>query len=238
MAEEQFEPIRDLHSFVADVGETEGIRLYRVDLRRDLASVPRDALSADEWQRNARFVFEADRRRHAVAHLALRWLLAPVLRSQPAALRFALGRHDKPHLDSDRDVVFNLSHSCDVALVGIATGPQIGVDIEILRPLEQREDLARRHYTAGERREIDDAREEHRTEAFLRCWTRKEACIKAVGSGLSVEPASFEAGIRGRRDVRLQYEGSEYDTAVDSIDVGADCVAAVARMTGDPRPRF
>ena len=64
----------------------------------------------------------------------------------------------------------------------------------MLREIDDARDLARRNYTPAECTQLADAGERQRDIAFLRCWTRKEAVLKAIGSGFSIAPETFEAG--------------------------------------------
>ena len=96
---------------------------------------------------------------------------------------FATGRHGKPHLP-DGDLEFNLSHSGDLALIAIARGRRVGVDVEQLRPVIGLDDVAPRVCSAAELAMLASVAEPARTHAFLGLWTRKEALAKATGEGI------------------------------------------------------
>lgn len=187
-------------------------------------------LSDDERARAARFVFEPDRRRYLAAHSGMRRLLAAETGLASAALRFEAGRHGKPRLTAVGAPSFNLTHSGDVALLAIAPRGEIGIDAEVLREVGRAIDLAERHYTPAEQAELAAAPPARRDRAFLQVWTRKEAVLKAVGSGLTIAPESFEAGASPQpRCVDVDLGARVARVEVRTIDAaGDDLVAALA----------
>lgn len=190
-------------------------------------------LDAAEQARAARFVHELHRRRYVAAHVALRALLADATGQPAGRLQLQDDALGKPQLVHPIGWQFNLSHSEDWALVGLQRGKvPIGVDIEVLRPVEEALALAGRHYTPSEQAAVAAAADGvPRQLAFLRVWTRKEACLKAVGLGLRLAPSSFEAGADGGLlRARLRAPGGSVSVEVRSVDAGPGLVAAVARV--------
>jgi len=202
-------------------------RLDRSPTEEELAT-----LSRTEIDRARRFAFERDRRRYLAAHCALRARLAASTGLPAQALRFAEGPHGKPRLQDAPGCAFNLAHSEDLALIGIDTdGTEIGVDVEVLRTIDDAEPLAQRLFTPGEYLSWAALPQPARKAGFLRLWTRKEACLKAVGAGLSIAPASVPAGLQpDQTTVDLCWAGVQARIELRSIDVGPDAVAAVARV--------
>lgn len=148
-------------------------------------------LSNGEMARAARFRFERDAHRYRVSHVALRQVLSGHTGIAARDLCFKEGAFGKPRFSHGAAPHFNMSHSGDWALIGVSATP-LGVDIEVHVSMDDVDVLAQRNYTEAERASIRDSQDP--TTAFLRCWTRKEACLKALGSGLSIEPYVFEAG--------------------------------------------
>ena len=145
-------------------------------------------LSPDEVERASRFRSPADRRRFVGARAALRDVLGRALGLGPAQVRFAYGRHGKPRLAPEmaaHGLEFNVSHSEDVALVAVSRGRRVGVDLERHRAVPDRDRLVERFFHTWERRAFDRVPAEERDRAFLVCWTRKEAFLKAIGEGLT-----------------------------------------------------
>ena len=140
-------------------------------------------------------MFERDRQRYLSAHVHLRRLLADYTGLPPARLEFTEGPFGKPAMCNVEHCSFNLSHSEDIAVVLIAAEGELGVDVEMLRPMPDALALADRNFSASERQSLRDLQASRRDHAFLAGWTRKEACLKAIGSGLSISPETFTAGL-------------------------------------------
>ena len=165
--------------------------LWRLDLDAAHNEAAADILSEDERARAARFHFERDRRRFIAGRAALRRILGAYLERAPAALVFALGHHGKPALE-DLGLEFNLSHSGGCGLIAVTRGRRIGVDVEGIRTDFACEDIARRFFAPGEVRILAASKPDEYAAAFFRCWTRKEAYVKARGDGLSLALDRFE----------------------------------------------
>lgn len=151
-------------------------------------------LSLEEVDRVERFRFAEHRRRYTISRGALRTILGRYIGTPPQELRFGAGRRGKPFLEEHEDLQFNLSHSGHLAMVALGTFP-IGVDLEKIRRLESCRDIARRHFSECEFAELDELPEDEQLAGFYRCWTRKEAYIKALGEGLSMPLDSFDVSI-------------------------------------------
>jgi 4'-phosphopantetheinyl transferase len=151
-------------------------------------------LSADERDRAGRFHREADWRRFVVARGALRIILARYLGSDARALAFRYGPFGKPELP-DAPLRFNLSHSGDLALCAVTRGRAVGVDVEQLRPVADCEQLAARYFSPEEHAALVQLSAAARSRAFLACWTRKEAYVKARGDGLSFPLDAFAVSL-------------------------------------------
>lgn len=209
--------------------------LHRLD--RSPAEAELAALSRAEIDRARRFAFERDRRRYLAAHCALRARLAASTGRPAQTLQFDHGPHGKPWLHDAPDCAFNLAHSGDMALIGIGRdGTEIGVDVEAMRTIDDADALAQRLFTPHEYRDWTALPGRARAAGFLRLWTRKEACMKAVGAGLSIAPESVPAGLQPDQSmVELCWAGGRAWVELRSIDIGADAVAAVACVVEGPR---
>ncbi len=192
-------------------------------------------LSGDELDRAKRFRFADDRRRFVAARGCLRELLGEELDVHPRALALRYGACGKPFLAdrfADSGLQFNLAHCGDVALIATAYGRGIGVDIERLRELEDRDGLVAEHFSQREQLEYADVRPEHRTAAFFHGWTRKEALIKALGDGLSFPLDSFDVsldpGVPARLHRLCDRTGDDCAWRIHDFPAAAGFVAAVA----------
>jgi len=168
--------------------------IHVVSVRLDEQTFSGDVLDDAERVRAAGFVRCQDRRRFVAAHAATRLLLGQCLDVAPASIQFATTCHGKPRLTGGAiDIRFNLSHSGDRALLAIAVGREVGVDIEEQSPVNVLA-LADLVFSPRERVALTQVAPEARLEAFYRCWTRKESFIKATGEGLSSLLQVFEVG--------------------------------------------
>lgn len=165
------------------------ITVWRIPLATPTAPTEAElaTLSDAERERAARFRFDRDRSRWLVSHIATRAILGAELGVAPGEIRYALGPKGKPSLAwPDRSgVEFNLSDSGDLALLAISRSTPVGVDVEFIKPMPDLAAIAESHFAAEERAELLALPEAEQLDAFYRIWTRKEAYIKAVGSGLS-----------------------------------------------------
>jgi 4'-phosphopantetheinyl transferase len=163
-----------------------------------------EVLCDDERTRSARFVRARDRRRFACCRAALREILGGFLGKPPAEVRFRVVEHGKPVLDFAamginkgdglRAVRFNVSHSSDLALIGVCHGHEIGVDLEWIKRIAEAERIVASFFSPAERAEFSGIPDRAKTVAFFRGWTRKEAVLKGLGTGLAGLSAKHETG--------------------------------------------
>jgi len=192
-------------------------------------------LSPDERERAARFRAPADGDRFTVGRGILRAILAGYLGIEPGALRFIYGAHGKPALvsgDNAKDIRFNLSHSRGLALFAFALGREIGADLEFMRPNLDTERLAVRFFSREEIRTLQALPDAERRAAFFRCWSRKEAFIKARGEGLSLPLDGFTVSLAPGAAAALLHVAADEAEArrweLREIPVAADYAAAIA----------
>jgi 4'-phosphopantetheinyl transferase len=141
-------------------------------------------LSNDERERSARYRFACDRRRFIVARGTLRLLLGRYLDIVPARVLLAYEAGGKPRIDGAGGLEFNLSHSRELGVYAFSRGRRVGVDIEHVERKVDCLALARRFFSASEQAVLEGVPSETLTRAFLVCWTRREALLKATGQGL------------------------------------------------------
>jgi 4'-phosphopantetheinyl transferase len=206
-----------------------GIELWRVDLDRYRYDPDAAIFSADERSRAERFLFGEDRRRFLAAHHALRHVLGRALGREPGALAFEADAQGKPRLLAAPGLEFNLSHSVHECLIGTSTRRPIGVDVEVMQPVVDADALARRHFTPSELEQWERAPAASRERVFLQGWTRKEACLKAVGVGLSAQPRRIEVGCdSGARTVFAELGPCRVAIELVSVSLEGAAIGAVA----------
>lgn len=162
----------------------------------------RELLDPTELARAERFRVPEARRRFTAARATLRTILGEVTATEPRAVRFAYGGQGKPRL-ADGGPCFNASDSGDHVVVALA-GAELGVDLELLRPLARPEGLAQRICTAAELAAWEKLSGGDRDAALLRLWTAKEAALKALGTGLGGGLRNVELELDGSRPPRLR----------------------------------
>ena len=213
------------------------VQVWRVALDRVPASdsAVMTALSAAERERANGFRFDADRDRFVRSHTALRMILASYLHAAPEELVFRAGANGKPFLDCPADSValhFNLSHSGNLALVAVARGREVGVDIERVRPVNDMAGIAARFFSPFERQALDRVAPEQRLRAFFATWVLKEAYLKACGDGLVRRLEDFDVATGDDKLPRLlsvrDRDGEESRWTLSSIDPGESYAAALA----------
>jgi len=145
-------------------------------------------LSSEEQERAARFKFSRDRRRYILAHVALRDILSAYLNITGEAVRFDVGESGKPKLArafAEYALEFNLTHSNERALIALGKSRVVGVDIEFVHRDFPFHEVATHFFTAREVSALNGLPETLQRTAFYKCWTSKEAFLKAKGVGLS-----------------------------------------------------
>lgn len=216
------------------VGE---VHLWRASLHRSAQEVAclEGDLSSDERARAERFVAARDQRRFVVARGCLRRLLGRYLAVPPHALLFGYGPSGKPELAwpaPSPPLRFNLAHSGGLALYAIATGWRVGVDVEVVRPLDDLRGVSRLVFSAREREELWALPPRARQRAFFDGWVRKEAVLKALGEGLTGAPRATEVWLARHEAPLLRRLAGEAGACVrwtlSSVDVGWGHAAAVA----------
>lgn len=215
---------------------TDEVHLWRARLDVSPSAVGEfhELLSSDERERAARFRFDKHRRRFAVARGILRTLLGRYLDRKPQDLTFDYSEHGKPFLEDPGkgDLRFNLSHSAEVALFGFTMGREIGVDVEQIRPDRSTREIAERFFSPREVEALFALPKQEQTDGFFRCWTRKEAYIKAKGRGMSIALNSFAVSLSPEDTASLLWvqERSEEPACwtLRELGVGADFAACVA----------
>lgn len=148
-------------------------------------------LDTGELVRYGRFRFEADRARFALSHATLRRILGAYLGADARELGFEINEYGKPRLRESANLEFNLSHSKTVGAVALSRrGQELGLDIEEVRPIEA--EVAESHFSTLELTDMETLRGDAWREGFYRCWTRKEAILKAEGVGLGIPLDAFD----------------------------------------------
>lgn len=193
-------------------------------------------LSGSERVRAERFVAERDRVRFVAGRGFLRHILSGYLAIEPARIGIEEMAHGKPSVDAPTgSLYFNLSHTGPFAALAVSRNHDIGVDIEQVRPIT--DGLAERFFSPRECNALDALPEMQRLPAFFRCWTRKEAFVKATGDGLQRGLETFTVDIADVPRTRLLHLDNEPDAPARwtflNFQLAADVFGSVAVPSAD-----
>ncbi|CAM4361514.1 4'-phosphopantetheinyl transferase family protein [Deinococcus marmoris] len=140
-------------------------------------------LSGAERERGRKFKLARDGTSFVIAHAMKRLILGRALGVQPHALSFEVGLFGKPSVKGG-GLYFSLSRSGDYALLALGRHHQIGIDLELVRPLPELDAIAAQHFSTADQARLDLAGED-KLVTFFDLWTAHEAVLKAAGVGLS-----------------------------------------------------
>jgi 4'-phosphopantetheinyl transferase len=190
-----------------DLGPPRGgdvhVFLAYLDCAVEVAANSGHWLSVDESERAWRFKFARDRQRFSTTRCLLRGVLGRYLDREPGSIAFAYGPQGKPSLENGASgLEFNVSHSGGLAVFAFSDRP-LGVDLEAERPMRDLQAIAERFFSEREVATLRGTDESERTAAFFRCWTRKEAFLKATGEGLSRPLDAFDVAFAAGETPRL-----------------------------------
>ncbi len=200
-------------------------------------------LSGQERERADRFRFENHRRRFVAGRGELRQLLGGYLGLAPHTVELDCGAQGKPFCTSQPagwTLHFNLSHSQNQAALAVSNGIEIGIDIEIVRPVE--ESMPVEVFSPRERAQFATLPDAQRQAVFFETWARKEACLKALGTGFTLPPDHFEFDLAQPGDTIPRFVGGDANEAahwrIRALRVLPDCAGAVAARHTDWWPVF
>jgi 4'-phosphopantetheinyl transferase len=190
-------------------------------------------LSAQEHERAGNFRFELHRCRYVTGRGKLRQILGHYAGLPARAVALEYGPEGKPFCTSQPAgwrICFNLSHSENTAALAVSNGFEVGIDVEHIRAIE--ESMPVQVFSAREREQFDALPASERQTVFFETWARKEACLKALGTGFILPPEHFEFDLAVHGDTTPRFVGGEAQEAahwrVRALTSGRTCAGAVA----------
>ncbi len=216
------------------------VHIWRVFLERPPCELEelRRTLSGDELARADRYRIPAARNQYIVARSALRTILAGYLGDHPRALRFTHAALGKPYLYGT-PMHFNLSHSHGLALIAVTRAGEIGIDVERVRSFANQRLLAERFFCPREVKTLLALSPDVLPVAFFHAWTRKEAFVKAHGTGIGYGVDRVEVTLLPGEPARLlRLDGCEQaanEWAMTHLSPAENYVAAIVHQSA-PRP--
>ena len=152
-------------------------------------------LSEDEKERAERFRFYKDKRCFVVTRGTLRLLSSKYLNKNTEDIVFDYEEFGKPKYRHQTRLNFNVSHSGNRAVIAFNYDKALGVDIEKIKHNFDTFEIASNYFSKDEIKALQNLPEPEHNNGFYRCWTRKEAFIKAIGSGLSFPLDTFSVSL-------------------------------------------
>jgi len=184
------------------------IHVWRASLDLDSSQVQilQKNLTQEESAKALRLYFPRDRRYFIVTRALLRMLLGYYLDIEPIEVQFLYRQHGKPTLvnDSNMDALnFNLSHSNGLVLYCVTYGREIGIDIQGVQTNIPYGIIAKKFFSPQEVSMLRDLPICMQKEAFFKCWTRKEAYVKARGEGILGTLSHFDVSVAPDKPAEL-----------------------------------
>jgi len=204
------------HLWVADLNVDDALRAELVA-----------GLADDERRRAQRMRGGPAGSRFEVARGLLRRLLAAYTGAEARALRFAYGPRGKPALADPAGPRFSVSHYGGLALYAVRATGDVGVDVERRRRIGGIDAIAARALDGPRRAVLERLAGDERDEAFLRWWTRQEACVKVHGDALFASLRCIAAPVGGEA-VGAASRTAGGRLAYADLDPGPQHVGAVA----------
>jgi len=169
------------------IARPRGVDLWFVPLAQPAARAARlvAACSARERERAARMPVAGRRREFLLGRGIVRSVLGAYLGVAPCEVEIAVGAGGKPFLVAAGAPAFNVSHSHGLTAIAVTGGFPVGVDLERIDPRLDVGAIARRFLAVDEAAHLARLDAAERATAFLRLWTRREACAKASGAGFT-----------------------------------------------------
>lgn len=188
-------------------------------------------LAPDERSRAAQFHVSRPRESFILTRAVLRHLLGRYLGLHPGNICLHYGMNGKPLLSHKSELMFNVSHSGEIAAIALTQGCDVGIDLEQFRPLPDLKEIAAHSFCNEEATEIDSLPACDRQHAFFSCWTRKEAYVKAIGVGLSTPLSAFRVTVRPNEPAKLLFldkaKNASESWTLHDLALGPDYVGTV-----------
>ena len=201
-----------------------------------------ERLSESERERLGAIGHDGKRREQILARGSLREVLSQVTGQAASAIELLTTGRGKPCLApaTAMTVEFNLSHTAQWLAIAVTQGRRVGIDVEEPRPLPAWNRVARRYFSTRENAALDALPPSRREQAFLTCWVRKEALVKATGGGIASGLGGFDVTVDPDEPARLLDSRTAALVPADwhlaDLSLEAPALGAVA-VEGHPAPR-
>lgn len=188
-----------------------------------------NTLSESEKEKANKFRFNKDKICNVLARGVLKKLLYSYCNTNSLFIQYT--KYNKPYINDLNNVRFNISHSKNYIIIAIAKNIDLGVDVEFINKNAVHEDVSKSFFSTEEQYELSMLKDSEKTEGFYRCWTRKEAFIKALGTGLSFPLDKFVVSLHPYKAELLKTKWDENEKKqwlLKSFTPNPDYVGAIA----------
>jgi 4'-phosphopantetheinyl transferase len=219
----------DIHLWIASVESFNGYLKYFLEI-----------LTFDELERANRFLTENAFKQFTITHGLLRTILSNYLQTEPEKIEFVYNQFGKPSLVTKSEsgfLCFNMSHTSGRVMYAFAQDREIGIDIELVRPIFGINHIIKRFMSLKEKSQYLSLSEDQKTKAFFKWWTCKEAYCKAVGVGLSDSLMAFSTSLLMNQqllpEVILTIENNSNIRSYKFVSISAPDYVATIVTKGD-----
>jgi 4'-phosphopantetheinyl transferase len=180
-------------------------------------------LSLEEQQKLDKIRLAEDKNRFIVARAGLRKLLSYYLNVEHTKITIQYHPNGKPFVENNLGIHFNIAHTENLVILAFSIKNEIGVDVESLQRTFDTNKLSSFLFSEREYVQFQKLPRDVQKEAFVNCWTRKEAFLKAIGSGLTIPPQTIAVSFIPGEDAKiLQYPQLNHDQkswCLESFDI-------------------
>lgn len=202
---------RPLPALISGTFLNRAVELWLAECDATISSELQDAylqlMSSSERARLTRFYFAHDRRRYLITRGLVRTVLSRYIDLSPDAWVFGANAYGRPTIENAEaraaGLSFNLSHTNDLIVLGIANNRGLGVDVENISVRKAALDVAAKYFAPDEAADLSALPPCQRQLRFFEYWTFKEAYVKAVGAGLCIPLDQFSFSYPNQDCVKL-----------------------------------
>ncbi|MCD9185058.1 MAG: 4'-phosphopantetheinyl transferase superfamily protein [Pyrinomonadaceae bacterium] len=221
-----------------NIHQSNVVHLWIADLKTfDLGKIS-NLLSVEELTKGDKFYFAKDRKTYLASRGLLRFLLGKYTAVSACEITFDYNRFGKPGLafPLSGEIFFNISHSGDFCLLSFSYSHQIGIDVELIKPVDY-ELLAKNIFSINEQAEFESVSADLKAKSFFCGWTRKESFIKGIGEGLSFPLKNFSVVLNPKipvSKVEIHSENSPDYENWQTFDISFDTQYCAALAVKNP----
>lgn len=168
--------------------------VYFCDISQLVVDSILSTLTDEEINRSKTFLHHSDKHQYISSKWLVRQVLGNILQVAPSDINIGYTPNGQPILLNDTTLKYSLAHTGNIAVVGVSKNNLIGIDIEQSDRSFEEGKLASFLFSDRELELYSKLQPFKKQQAFINCWTRKEALLKALGKGFTESPKNFTVG--------------------------------------------